>query len=132
MPTLPPACSGPDDRGMVSGMRVAGTGSGMGSGLQARVGYQLARGCLELGLAIRLHDLDLLYQTAGLAAPEHGAELVGVKGPRQDHLVLLILHFVEDEFSSGCTRDVSRTGPISYARENNPGMSVTTHLGSSI
>ena len=86
--------------------------------VRARVGYQLARGCLELGLAIRLHDLDLLYQTAGLAASEHAAELVGVKVPRQDHLVLLILHFVEDEFSSGCTRDVSRTGPISYAREN--------------
>jgi hypothetical protein len=66
------------------------------------VGYQLARGCLELGLAIRLHDLDLLYQTAGLAASEHAAELVGVKVPRQDHLVLLILHFLEYEFSSGC------------------------------
>ena len=32
MPTLPPACSGPDDRGVVSGMQAAGTGSGMGSG----------------------------------------------------------------------------------------------------
>ena len=70
--------------------------------VQARVGYQLARGCLELGLAIRLHDLDLLYQTAGLAASEHAAELVGVEFPRQDHLVLLILHFLEYEFSSGC------------------------------
>ena len=70
--------------------------------VRARVGYQLARGCLELGLAIRLHDLDLLYQTAGLAASEHAAELVGVEVPRQDHLVLLILHFLEYEFSSGC------------------------------
>ena len=71
--------------------------------VQARVGYQLARGCLELGLAIRLHDLDLLDDLAGLAAELVG-ELVRVEGPRDDHLVvlLIVLDIVDAELALLC------------------------------
>jgi len=44
----------------------------------------------------RRHDLDFGEETAGLA-PELAAEVDGVEGPGDEHLLLLVHHLLEDE-----------------------------------
>jgi hypothetical protein len=49
----------------------------------------------------RRHDLDFGQETAGLA-PKLAAELDGVEGPGDDHLLLLVHHLLEDEPATLC------------------------------
>lgn len=68
--------------------------------IRARV-YQLALG-LGFGLGLLLFDdLDVLDDPTGLG-PEAAAELVGVEGPGNGHLVLLVLHLLDHELALLC------------------------------
>ena len=51
----------------------------------------------------RRHDLDFGHETAGLA-PELAAELDGVEGPGDDHLLFLVHHLLEDESATLCVQ----------------------------
>ena len=76
------------------------TGAGLWARIRARV-YQLAIG-LGLGLGLLFFDdLDVLDDPTGLG-PEDAAELVGVEGPGNGHLVLLVLHLLDHELASLC------------------------------
>lgn len=64
----------------------------------------------------RRHDLDFGRETAGLA-PELAAELDGVEGTGNDHLVLLIHHFLEHEPAPflDAAQDLLDLGPAAAA-----------------
>ena len=51
----------------------------------------------------RWQDLDFGDETAGLA-PELAAELDGVEGPGDEHLLLLVHHLLEDEPATLCVQ----------------------------
>ena len=51
----------------------------------------------------RRHDLDFGEETAGLA-PELAAEVDGVEGPGDEHLLLLVHHLLEDEPATLCVQ----------------------------
>lgn len=53
----------------------------------------------------RLGDLDVLDDLSGLAA-ELGGELVGVEGPRHEHLVLLVHDLLDDELPLICAVEI--------------------------